>query len=850
MNLLNLTTPKFLKEFDTYLILQHPYIWRTRFHFVLFFALLGGIVFFLIGLFIPLSMYTLVKENNVIVEIKHSALLFGLILAIFITFFWWSRVARHKTFNTKWYQNIIECSLYYVCLFTLWQAINAFNSGIDANIAYRIDNNLSNEDLQKLNQNNFFIPSYMPHNPDYCTHTYNDSIFNEDNYYKTGELLLSQLQNKINKDSISRDSQYAINTAKTTLKFKGNFFRFRSIHTGTYLYRGFEWFIDSVKSSNKKIKSITQRRDSFYLLMNKKDKFKADSILNASLNEFFFDKKKDQSANYLDIWKDFHFNHLQNIIDTNDYCFLRKNNFNLIDYLSSSCENFEFLFRKNTFISNFNSSESKNYTKYLTNILATIPKNYSLHDRYNRSYDDDNNDDNFNQESTTSLFKIEASLFSMKDSLALTFLKNLDAESYKEYSNLMKFINSSYPLNEKELESLKIILWNKRMQIRTDLFNYYRTTFIDSLIKDLTPISKINISNTRICYDFVFSNFNYFTPIYENKKHSIDFVLTAYQTDSIIRKLAQNEYKNTPAFQIEYNKTHIKNYKSLEALREMDKINHADYYEAVERYNMLHFIRKNRKDKDFFILNEKLSEYIIENINLDSLRQRKFGLILQNLHKEDSVSLKQSYINYFTKKLNDKDSIFLNSLLGKNCFIPNALYKNRLYLLSSTQYLLKAVMIIEKTKSKLKGWLPFNLSKMVKLSLLVLTLIFFFTTSSKENLFIAIFFSFFIVFFIYTIPKTISKVNDYSQDAPIYMLFGVLSILSFITLIHIFFYKYKIAWVSTLIGIQLFSLLGVFVWVFNDPTIESGYDKLLLYCSFFLLIALFYRKYLSLPIKK
>ena len=300
MSLINLITPKFLKKFDRYLILQYPYIWRTRFHYVLYFSLIGWLVLFLSGLFYPLNMYEVVKEANLIEEIKHSLLLFGLISVVFVVFFWWSRVARHKALNTIWYQNIIECLLYFICLFTLWQTVNAFNNGIDVNIAYRIENNLSKEDLEKLNKNNFFIPAHLDHFSDKIRYSpYYDTLGNDKNsYYKNGEILLSKLQNKINSDDISRDSQYLINSTKRSPEYKQSFFNLDNIDNSmySYIYSNYDFFIDSVKINNIKYKNI-HKRDSIYLLLDKKDRLIADSILSESFHKLLIDTKKDQSAN-------------------------------------------------------------------------------------------------------------------------------------------------------------------------------------------------------------------------------------------------------------------------------------------------------------------------------------------------------------------------------------------------------------------------------------------------------------------------------------------------------------------------------------------------------------------------
>lgn len=46
--------PKFLSRLNTFLLENYPTIWRTRIHFVIFYAIIATIIFFIIGFFYPI----------------------------------------------------------------------------------------------------------------------------------------------------------------------------------------------------------------------------------------------------------------------------------------------------------------------------------------------------------------------------------------------------------------------------------------------------------------------------------------------------------------------------------------------------------------------------------------------------------------------------------------------------------------------------------------------------------------------------------------------------------------------------------------------------------------------------
>jgi len=51
----NYLIPPFLRRFDNFLLENHPVVWRTRIHFVLFYSILAAVVLFVAGYCYPVS---------------------------------------------------------------------------------------------------------------------------------------------------------------------------------------------------------------------------------------------------------------------------------------------------------------------------------------------------------------------------------------------------------------------------------------------------------------------------------------------------------------------------------------------------------------------------------------------------------------------------------------------------------------------------------------------------------------------------------------------------------------------------------------------------------------------------
>ncbi len=115
MKILNKLVPKFLRQFDQYLLLHHPVIWETRGHYFLFysFVVVNSIVLGL-GLLYPVSLgqpldFTFVKQM--------------IIVGNFLGLIAWAFFVYVQTFRRKnaynWQENLVQLGVYALCLASL-----------------------------------------------------------------------------------------------------------------------------------------------------------------------------------------------------------------------------------------------------------------------------------------------------------------------------------------------------------------------------------------------------------------------------------------------------------------------------------------------------------------------------------------------------------------------------------------------------------------------------------------------------------------------------------------------------------------------------------------------------------
>jgi hypothetical protein len=170
MKLLSVLTPKFLKNLDSYFLLNHRLLWITKIHYVLFYAVTGGLgLSFLVWLY-PLRTNSFLPETALMVFL---AVLCCLPMAIF-----W--VYKQTIYSVeKKYGNLFPLMEYmrfgiYLLTFGIFVGTPIFFTGL---MQHKIDNLVSLEelktDLDILNSGNPYFP----------TNRYGDYISEEDKEY-------------------------------------------------------------------------------------------------------------------------------------------------------------------------------------------------------------------------------------------------------------------------------------------------------------------------------------------------------------------------------------------------------------------------------------------------------------------------------------------------------------------------------------------------------------------------------------------------------------------------------------------------------------------------------------------
>lgn len=130
--------PKFLRDFDNYLLCNHPVVWRSKALFVLFYGLIGAILLFIMGFTYNINAQNLIVEPLVMIELGYDKYH---IWACFITFFGilrWAASQYQLGFPfTKIKDTLLTLLLYIVCFSVLFGLTTpAFRLGTIVKTAY------------------------------------------------------------------------------------------------------------------------------------------------------------------------------------------------------------------------------------------------------------------------------------------------------------------------------------------------------------------------------------------------------------------------------------------------------------------------------------------------------------------------------------------------------------------------------------------------------------------------------------------------------------------------------------------------------------------------------------------
>ena len=800
MKYLNLFIPNFLQDIDNRLMLQMPHIWRTRIHFVAFYGLIAWILLFFIGLFYPLSMYDISRTPYAVEEVKRVSFLFLLICGFFSLIYWWQQVAKFRILAAKWYHSFMECALFFVGIFMLWQAVNAFQNGLNTNMAYRVGRSISAADREKLYLNNFYLPGFISYESDdqfrstRLVDITEDSFYNA--YYPEAEKVLQAYHKSILRGGIGLDSQFFV---RKELRY--NNVRYRNEDEDFYYptrYYGsgvYELWKDSINMKARKyikpypqLENIWNKRkkkyedkwivmdfnsdnywllDSAYQLFNAYDKYQVDSVKNEYINSAVDEQRKKQDFALPLLFNSLRRSDIAKVLDTCSSVFFNNQQWTFLDLLKLQSQKFEQNFRQKQVFLAFTPDEREKYRGYLLEMMQLMPINNRM-----------------------PLKKMEVGLYYRRDSLAIGFLNNLSPRSKKIYEDLIAFyINNSIEKNEAATNSGNF-KWNKQTR----------------------KYSEIEKMPTKGFLDTVF-----------------------FYTDSILSAKFKQKY----AFDKVYNL--INNYKVSHIQREIE-----EWYESKDTFLFVTEFRN--KDREKYIVTKKMRR---DSIPIDTVYKWKIENFLgHGVEQELENTSLNRYKKYRDSKISTEDSIFLDNVYTRCGYLRDSSEHSRLFFHANAYYLYLADITINKSRAFLTGWNPLYLSTSHKLAIIVLSFLMFFTTLANSNLFTAVFVAFFINFVNNTIFNLGQNFQEIDKSKQTFWLFGLLAILALLTAVNVLFRKFKLPIIYLLINIQLFALLGIFVWLFDSQTIEQQSNYGYLAIIFLGLMVWKYRSYLALPSKK
>jgi hypothetical protein len=798
MTYLNLLVPNFLHRIDNYLMLHSPHVWRTRIHFVGFYALIVGIVLFLIGLMYPLSMYDISRTPYEVEELKHTSFLFLLICGFFSLVYWWQQVVKFRILTAKWYHSFLECLLFFIGIFTLWQAVNAFKNGIDTNIAYRVGRNLSKEDKVKLYEHNFFLPGLLHYDSDDQFRDDANKFAKPDSlpnaYFKEGERLLSVYSNRIHRKGVILDSQFYNKKDFFMRDIQGSNSRYGYRYSNYNTYR--EWY-DSINIKVKKyIKpkwtyfqpyysegfkwSLLpfQSRDAFvldsvYNLFSAYDKYQVDSVRSLAVNSKVEYARKQQDYDLIGIFQSFRSSDIVKVLDTCSHVFFNNQQETYLDLLRFENQKFELNFRRKQLYTVFTSQDSASYKKYLTEIMLMMPINH-------RSY----------------LNTMEVGLFYKRDSLTNDFFSKITPRSKKIYTDLIGFYINNIQKKESAAEIAGNYRWNKQTGKYAEIEKYPTKGLLDTIF--------------------------YYTDSILSKKNNT--ILSFEKCCDIL---------NSGTLSFIFNG--VEDWKS-----DKDSFLIEEEYRRINRKPVYAIVKKMRRD----------------SIPLDTVFKWQTDEKISYSYRPNTVdditdgSSYKYYKQYRNTQISNQDSTFLDGVYNRNGYIQDKSEHNRLFFHANAYYLWMADIQINKSRGFLRGWNPFYLSTNNKLALIILSFLMFFTSLAQSNLFTAAFVAFFINFVNNTFFNIGQNLQEVDKNKQAFWLFGLLAVLAIVTALNVWFRKFKLPIINLLINIQLFALLGIFIWLFDSQTIEQQRNYAYLSIIFWLSMVWQYRAYLALPSKK
>lgn len=155
--MLNALVPKFIKRIDKYFLLNHPLLWISKVHYVLYYAIIMWLLSALIGFVVPINL----SQPQ---DIGLWYVLFT-VLAIVLFCVWIYRNAifnvEKKFGNRHWTDEFKLFLLYFLCIFIFFSFAYPFAITYNTRIAHTVTDAEFIEDINTLNRAEPFIPRQL-----------------------------------------------------------------------------------------------------------------------------------------------------------------------------------------------------------------------------------------------------------------------------------------------------------------------------------------------------------------------------------------------------------------------------------------------------------------------------------------------------------------------------------------------------------------------------------------------------------------------------------------------------------------------------------------------------------------
>lgn len=188
MKFLQKFIPGFLNKIDHRLLINKPVIWRTRAHYLLFYASIIIAIIFSVGCFYPHSIYEEVYQSAG--NRDNIAIIITAIMSLVVIIFWSSRLYQYKTKISRWKHFFYTFCIYFFCLFILFTSLFCFHYGSFINRCNLLTDYKST--YEDLIEKNYFAPNYYPH--------YQENVLGDlDGYIENCKSLSSEIL-RVNQD--------------------------------------------------------------------------------------------------------------------------------------------------------------------------------------------------------------------------------------------------------------------------------------------------------------------------------------------------------------------------------------------------------------------------------------------------------------------------------------------------------------------------------------------------------------------------------------------------------------------------------------------------------------------------